>query len=100
MRIWFGLILKIMVRTKSYILPELCYLTKSIGKCAKLQFFSRSIPSCLFLLPSKTCLYFLIISNAIIEGMSSLHDFFGRYIMEFEKIPEIRSINYMKKSQI
>ena len=36
MRIWFGLILKIMVRTKSYILPELCYLTKSIGKCAKL----------------------------------------------------------------
>ena len=30
MRIWFGLILKIMMRTKSYILPELCYLTKSI----------------------------------------------------------------------
>ena len=30
MRIWFGLILKIMVRTKSYILPELCYFTKSI----------------------------------------------------------------------
>ena len=28
MRIWFGLILKIMVRTKSYILPELCYLIK------------------------------------------------------------------------
>ena len=27
MRIWFGLILKIMMRTKSYILPELCYLT-------------------------------------------------------------------------
>ena len=27
MRIWFGLILKIMVLTKSYILPELCYLT-------------------------------------------------------------------------
>ena len=46
MRIWFGLILKIMVRTKSYILPELCYLTKPIGKCAKLQFFSRYIPSC------------------------------------------------------
>ena len=36
MRIWFGLILKIMVLTKPYILPELCYLTKSIGKCAKL----------------------------------------------------------------
>ena len=31
MRIWFGLILKITARTKSYILPELCYLTKSIG---------------------------------------------------------------------
>ena len=46
MRIWFGLILKITARTKSYILPELCYLIKSIGKCAKLQFFSRSIPSC------------------------------------------------------
>ena len=28
MRIWFGLILKIMVRMKSYILPELCYLIK------------------------------------------------------------------------
>ena len=28
MRIWFGLILKIMVRTKSYILPELCYFDK------------------------------------------------------------------------
>ena len=27
MRIRFGLILKIMARTKSYILPELCYLT-------------------------------------------------------------------------
>ena len=36
MRIWFGLILKIMARTKSYILPELFYLTKSIGKCVKL----------------------------------------------------------------
>ena len=36
MRIWFGLILKIIVRTKSYRLPKLCYLTKSIGKCAKL----------------------------------------------------------------
>ena len=36
MRIWLGLIFKIMVRMKSYILPELCYLTKSIGKCAKL----------------------------------------------------------------
>ena len=36
MRIWFGLILKIMVRTKSYILPELFYLTKSIGKSEKL----------------------------------------------------------------
>ena len=46
MRIWFRLILKITVRTKSYILPELCYLTKSIGKCAKLQFFSGSLPSC------------------------------------------------------
>ena len=31
MRIWFGLILKIMVRTKSFILPELCYLIKPIG---------------------------------------------------------------------
>ena len=28
MRIWLGLILKIMMRTKSYILPELCYLIK------------------------------------------------------------------------
>jgi len=28
MRIWFGLILKIMMRTKSYILPDLCYLIK------------------------------------------------------------------------
>ena len=46
MRIWFGLILKIMVRMKSYVLPELCYLTKSIGKYAKLQFFSGSLPSC------------------------------------------------------
>ena len=36
MGIRFGLILKIMAWTKSYILPELCYLAKSIGKCAKL----------------------------------------------------------------
>ena len=28
MRIWFGLILKIMVRMKSYVLPELCYFDK------------------------------------------------------------------------
>ena len=53
-----------------------------------------------FLLPSKTCLYFLIFGNAIIEGRSSLHDFFGRYIMELEKTPEIRSINYMKKVKL
>ena len=38
--------------------------------------------------------------NAIIEGRSSLHDFFGRYIMEFEKTPEIKSINYMKKVKL
>ena len=44
MRIRFGLILKITERTKSYILPELCYLIKSIGKSAKLEFFSVSIP--------------------------------------------------------
>ena len=30
-RIWFGLILKIMVRMKSYILPELRYLIKPIN---------------------------------------------------------------------
>ena len=53
-----------------------------------------------FLLPSRTCLYFLIFGKAIIEGRSSLHDFFGRYIMEFEKTPEIRSINYMKKVKL
>ena len=38
--------------------------------------------------------------NAIIEGRSSLHDFFGRYIMELEKTPEIRSINYMEKVKL
>ena len=53
-----------------------------------------------FLLPSRTCLYFLIFGKAIIEGRSSLHDFFGRYIMEFEKTPEIKSINYMKKVKL
>ena len=52
------------------------------------------------LLPSRTCLYFLIFGKAIIEGRSSLHDFFGRYIMEFEKTPEIKSINYMKKVKL
>ena len=31
MRIWFGLFLKIMVRMKSYILPELRYLIKPIN---------------------------------------------------------------------
>ena len=36
MRIWFGLILLFMVRMKSYVLSELCYLTKSIGKSEKL----------------------------------------------------------------
>ena len=36
MRIWFGLFLKIMVRMKSYILPELRYLIKPINLCAKL----------------------------------------------------------------
>ena len=53
-----------------------------------------------FLLPSRTCLYFLIFGNAVIEGRSSLHDFLGRYIMEFEKTPEIRSINYMEKVKL
>ena len=48
MRIRFGLILKITERAKSYILPELCYLIKSIGKSAKLEFFSVSIPVSLF----------------------------------------------------
>ena len=43
---------------------------------------------------------FLIFGNAIIEGRSSLHDFFGRYVMEFEKTPEIKSINYMKKVKL
>ena len=57
-----------------------------------------SDPSDPFLLPSKTCLYFLIIGNAIIEGRSSLHDFFGRHIIEFTREPKINSINYMKKS--
>ena len=37
-----------------------------------------------FLLPSKRCLYFLIFGNAIIEGRSSLHGFFERYVIEFE----------------
>ena len=53
-----------------------------------------------FLLPSRTCLYFLIFGKVIIEGRYSLHDFFGRYIMEFEKTPEIKSINYMKKVKL
>jgi len=53
-----------------------------------------------FLLPSKTCLYFLIFGNAIIEGRSSLHGFFGRYIIEFRQMPKIRFINCMKKSNL
>lgn len=48
----------------------------------------------------KTCLYFLIFGNAIIEGRSSLHDFFRRYIMKFEQTPKIRSIIYMKKVKL
>ena len=54
----------------------------------------------ILLLFSKTCLYFLIISNAIIEGLSSLHGFFGRYIIEFRQMPKIRFINCMKKSNL
>ena len=53
-----------------------------------------------FLLPSKTCLYFLIFGKAIIESRSSLHDFFERYIMKFEKTPEISSITCMKKVKL
>ena len=54
----------------------------------------------ILLLFSKICLYFLIISNAIIEGRSSLHGFFGRYIIEFRQMPKIRFINCMKKSNL
>ena len=31
---------------------------------------------------------------------NSLHDFFGRYIMEFEQSPKTRSIIYMKKVKL
>ena len=48
----------------------------------------------------KTCLYFLIFGNAIIEGRSSLHDFFRRYIMKFEQTPKIRSVTCMKKVEL
>ena len=75
-------------------------LYQKLGYCINFTVSISSDPSDPFLLPSKTCLYFLIIGNAIIEGRSSLHDFFGRYIMEFEKTPEIRSINYMKKVKL
>ena len=39
MRIWFGLILKIMMRTKSYILPKMRYFTKHPELQTKLPFF-------------------------------------------------------------
>jgi hypothetical protein len=32
-----------------------------------------------------------------LKGRSSLHDFFGRSVMEFEQAPAIRTINYMNK---
>ncbi len=54
----------------------------------------------ILLLFSKICLYFLIISNAIIEGRSSLHGFFGRYVMEFKQTSKIRAITYMKKVKL
>ena len=44
MRTWLGLILKIMVRTKSYILSELCYLTKSIGNARNYNSFQGLSP--------------------------------------------------------
>ena len=46
MRIWFGLILKIMARMKSYILPELCYLTNQSINALNYNSFHGLSPSC------------------------------------------------------
>ena len=94
-------------------LLERAYVTAGQDKCVAIRLCGFHFNSLLNLFPcggscrpsfvlspSRTCLYFLIFGNAIIEGRSSLHDFFGRYIMELEKTPEIRSINYMEKVKL